>query len=153
MDAFYRENSYGQTFFSGKVFGWFTLPVTVSCDIGTIGDESDKALIASGVDITQYNYFLYITPVEPCGIGGGGVIGGNRSWSDGNLDLSVPGHELGHNFGLSHANFLYCGEKIFDPDLHGCLHDVYIENTATYLILWVARMDILTTLQKKSLGG
>lgn len=113
VSDFYFENSYGQTWLTGDVLDWKTLPLdNTSCNSTLISNEADSAAINAGVDLSAYTRFIYIFPyTSSCGWSGAGTIGGNpsQSWINGKLELQVIGHELGHNFGLQHSHSLECG--------------------------------------------
>ena len=52
---------------------------------------------------------MYVFPFVPaCGWAGLGSMPGSQTWISGYADLRVMGHELGHNFGVHHANSLQC---------------------------------------------
>ena len=113
VSDFFWENSYGQTWLSGDVFGWYTISLnSTSCNTTWIAQQADAAAAASGVDLSVYSRFLYLFPRNStCSWSGVGTVGGNpsRVWSNGKLELKVIGHELGHNFGLQHSHALECG--------------------------------------------
>ena len=53
--------------------------------------------------------FVYVfTNVAACGWAGLGEVPGTQAWSNESNTLSVIGHEVGHTFGLGHANSLPC---------------------------------------------
>ena len=105
---FFLENSFGQTWLSGDVYGWFTIPVNSStCDTFTIALEARLAAAAAGIDPSAYNRYVYAFPDINCPFSGMATIGGNPSqtWFDGTLRYSaIVIHELGHNFGLNHSH-------------------------------------------------
>lgn len=113
VSDFYYENSYGQTWLTGDVLDWNTLPLdNTNCNSTQISNEADSAAINAGVDLSAYTRFIYIFPyTSSCGWSGAGTIGGypSQSWINGKLELQVIGHELGHNFGLQHSHSLECG--------------------------------------------
>jgi Gametolysin peptidase M11 len=115
---FLLENSYQQTFLSGEVRGWFTInmnrPVS-SCDYNQIASKADAAALSAGVLLANYSRKIYAFPqAGGCGWWGLGTVGGNpsRAWINGDFELRVIGHELGHNLGLYHSHSLDCGSVV-----------------------------------------
>ena len=111
---FHYENSYGQTWLVGDVRGWFTLPMSgASCDFNAIYFAARQAATDAGINLSNYNRFIYAFPsTDSCGWWGLGTVGGNPShaWINGSLELRVVGHETGHNLGLYHSHALECGD-------------------------------------------
>jgi hypothetical protein len=109
---FYRENSYQQTWLSGNVYGWYTIPMTsATCDSDLISGLADQAATNAGVDLSQYTRKVYAFPqIAACGWWGLGTVGGNpsRAWVNGSFQLKVVAHELGHNYGDFHSHSLPC---------------------------------------------
>jgi hypothetical protein len=107
-----REASFGQTWLSGDVAGWFTIPVSsAGCDYNSIASYAKQAASSAGVNVNSYSRYVYAFPNNGCGWWGLGSVGGNPSqaWVNGSLQLKVLAHEMGHNFGLYHAHSLDCG--------------------------------------------
>jgi hypothetical protein len=113
----YWEASYQKTFFSGNVYGWFTIPVSkTTCDTSLIATEADKAATAAGVNLGAFTRLVYMFPQNACsatGYSAGHLAVPSRTWLKGNnftaRDLA---HEMGHSFGMSHSQGLDCGAEI-----------------------------------------
>ncbi len=114
---FFLENSFEQTWLTGDVVGWYTIPLSVTvCDSSTLASQAKSAASTAGVDLTAYTRYVYAYS-NACGGLGLGTVGGNPSqaWINGSLDLSVLAHELGHNLGLYHSHAMDCGNQVLGP--------------------------------------
>ena len=109
---FYLENSFGQTWFSGDVVGWYTLPMSSTCDYTSIASAANQAASAAGVNLSSYQRFVYAFPSASCGWWGISYIGGNQSWVSGAYRLAVLSHELGHQLGLYHSHGYNCRPNV-----------------------------------------
>lgn len=111
--AFFEEESKGRVTITGSVFGWYTIPsTTANCDWGTWTSQAKTAATAAGVDFAKYTHIVYIFPsASTCGFAGLGYVPGTVSVLNGNISVQVLTHELGHNFGLGHANSVDCYEN------------------------------------------
>jgi M6 family metalloprotease-like protein len=117
--GFLLEASYGQTWLTGNVYGWYTIPVSsTTCDTNQIATDANNAATASGVNLSAYTRFVYVFPYNSiCAWADTATIGGNpsQSWVNGGgtttnkLDLGTFDHAIGHNFGLYHSHGLDCG--------------------------------------------
>lgn len=114
VNNFYKESSYQQTWLTGDVFGWYTLPINSTCTTSTIATYARQAATAAGIDLSAYNRHVYAFPSLSCGWTGSGMVSGNPSqaWINGSMTLRTVGHELGHNFGLYHARALDCHPNV-----------------------------------------
>lgn len=112
ISAFFRENSYDQTWLSGDVLGWYTLPIdsTASCNQWGIADAADAIAVANDIDLGQYDRRVYLFPQNTCTWSGVATVGGTgtRAWVNGVPYSQTPAHELGHNLGLLHSHGLNC---------------------------------------------
>lgn len=117
---FIRENSSGQTWMTGDVFGWLTIPVDIStCDAPTIAWQAQQTAKNAGIDLSSYGRFIYAFPDIGCAWSGLATVGGTPSeaWFDGTLGLSgVVSHEIGHTFGLAHSHAMECGSQVLSSD-------------------------------------
>jgi hypothetical protein len=107
-----RENSFQQTWLTGDVHGWFTIPMSSTvCDYNTLASQAKAAASAAGVNLANYKRYVYGFPRNACGWSGLGTVGGfpSQSWINGSFNLRVVGHEMGHNLGLWHSKALECG--------------------------------------------
>lgn len=115
VNDYYKEASYGQTWLSGDVQGYFTLPIDATCRTNDIDNYGRQAVLDSGIDVSGYDRWVYIYPENSgCGWTGQGTIGGNpsRAFINGSMTLRTVGHELGHNLGLYHAKDYDCSEGV-----------------------------------------
>jgi hypothetical protein len=113
VSNFFKENSSQQTWLTGNVAGWYTIPMNSnSCDGFAIEKYAKSAAQASGYNLGNYERFLFIFPQNSaCGYSGMGQIGASPSsaWIHNSLTLRTVAHEMGHNLGLFHARALDCG--------------------------------------------
>ncbi len=107
----FLENSYRQTWLTGDVVGWYTIPLNSTvCDQLGLASYAKQASTAAGVDLSAYTHYVYAFPQNPCAWWGTATVGGSpsQSWINGSLVVDVVGHEMGHNLGLEHSHSLVC---------------------------------------------
>jgi M6 family metalloprotease-like protein len=123
LDSYWRESSYGQTWATGNVYGWYTLDALYTCS------QPDQMLAAAAkaadADVNFQNYsrlFLVFPTPSGCSFAGlsdvgcpsysspgDGTFTASASWlvannfssSDQGAKLAV--HEAGHGLGLMHS--------------------------------------------------
>lgn len=129
VNSFDLENSYGQTWLTGDVAGWFTIPTSyAACDTAAIAYYAKEAATAAGYNVNNYNRHVFAFPSASCGGWiGMAYFGGNPSqaWINGAFSVQNVGHEMGHNFGLYHSKSLDCGSQVIGAVGSGCTSSEY----------------------------
>jgi Bacterial Ig domain/PKD domain/Divergent InlB B-repeat domain/Carboxypeptidase regulatory-like domain/Immunoglobulin domain/Glucodextranase, domain B len=116
LNDFYRESSFGRSGFvlygSGSTnTPTFRMPQTAAWYGANdayvqLRTDARNAATAGGYTLGNYNYDLIcFTTVPSWGWAGLGYVGAPGVWLQGYFTAGVAGHELGHNYGLNHANF------------------------------------------------
>lgn len=106
-DAFFRESSYGRVSLAGAVTPWITaFAAEPRCDPLRVARAARAAAAEAGYDTFAYDYVVYLHPVLDCGWSGLSMA--NEILLNGELFRKLVAHELGHGFGLYHANTVQC---------------------------------------------
>lgn len=127
VNTYYQENSYGQTWLTGEVVGWYTIPYDSQPGCYTAPENINPILTQNGVNLDSYPRRIYIHPfTESCESRDSGSTGGNPSTiTADDLNLYSLAHEFGHNLTLGHANSATCGlNKVID-DYSNCTFSTY----------------------------
>jgi hypothetical protein len=107
----YKESSFGQTWFKGQVFGYYTVGMSKTvCDAYKLASLADAAATAAGANLSAFNRKIYMFPRNACAWSGLGNVGGTNTmaWVNGSFSTLVVAHEMGHNYGLYHAQSVDC---------------------------------------------
>jgi len=110
VNDWFVENSFGNVYIVTTVAPLIVLPRTEAWYNGGGGDEydvrSDAQAVARqmGYDTSSYDLDIVAYTGGPGGFGGLGYVGGKGTWLK-SLSVGVACHELGHNFGVWHANY------------------------------------------------
>jgi chitodextrinase len=110
VKSFYEEESKGRLSVTGTVFGWYQIAAsTANCDWSTWHTQAWNAAVAAGANLSSYSNVMFVFPnTSACGWAGLGYVPGPYTYINGTLSVPVMTHELGHNFGLAHANAAHC---------------------------------------------
>lgn len=142
VNRYYGEASYGQTSItqgpSGDVVGWYTIPALShsSCEYEQLFNQAIQAADPAVV-FSAYRRVVIIFPqLAECGWWGlaylgevdvvteEGVVSLGLALVNGDPALQVVAHELGHTFGLPHANSLECGTQALAEEA-ACTTEAY----------------------------
>jgi len=119
-NGYFQEQTAGLVSLTGKqradgdVYGPY--PVTVfsnACSYTQWSEDADQAFHQQTRTwpFDVYDHVIYLFRAPQCQFSGIGLIGlqpGARSWINGEPNVSVISHELGHNFGADHSNTIDC---------------------------------------------
>lgn len=116
VDAFYRNSSYNKASFARAGQGSEVTPTFRMSKNSTyysannlynaLRDEARAAASSAGYTLSNYDYdVICMGNVYGWTWGGLGRVGTAGAWIRNNFTVGVTAHELGHNFGLNHANF------------------------------------------------
>lgn len=109
---FYAANSYGATSVTSTITPLIVLPQDTAYYAGeswtVLLADARAAALAAGYNHADYSFYTVASPkVSTFTWAGRAFIGGAGSHLNGDFTLRVSAHELGHNFGLYHANYNY----------------------------------------------
>ena len=117
LDQFYKDQSYGRTGFmplgeGSAVTPTLRMPKTAkeygATNASILRNDARNAAKAAGFVLTAYDFDLICFGSVPGFAWAGlGYVGAPGCWIRASFDAAggVPGHELGHNYGLNHANY------------------------------------------------
>lgn len=112
VDAFYRSMSYGKVSLTGVVTPWLkAFGGQAGCNLPAARADASAAAIAAGYDPAKYDRVVYVHPNAGCPWSG--VTVAATVFLNGAVTPHLVAHELGHSFGLGHANLTDCRR-------HGC---------------------------------
>ena len=122
-DAFVRASSYGQAWLASTVTPWLRVPgePPSGCSPLGIARAGRAAAVAAGYDLSAFDRFIYLHPRGACPWSG--IALGDDVVLNGELDRTLVVHELGHTFGLAHANTADCSEDTCIANEYGDPYD------------------------------
>ncbi len=110
VNEFYKANSYNATSITGTVTKVLRMPRTANY-YGSANDflqllaDARTAATRAGYNIDSYDLdIVAFKRIEAYTWAGQGYIGAKGTWLNGYFTIRETSHELGHNFGLNHAN-------------------------------------------------
>ena len=134
--AFFEEESKGRMTVSGAVFGWYTISATTAaCNWSNWVTLGTAAANAAGANLAGFTNVMFIFPnTTQCGFAGLGYVPGTVTLLNGTLSVQVMTHELGHNYGLGHANAIDCsvgGTRVSLSSAANCTEKAYADPFGT----------------------
>lgn len=112
VDELYRSMSYGKASLTGTVTSWLkAFDGPSGCSLPPVKAAASAAAVAAGFDPMKYDRVVYIHPDAGCPWSG--VTLAATVFLNGAVTTHLVAHELGHSFGLGHANLTDCRK-------HGC---------------------------------
>ena len=108
VSPFYVNNSFNKTSLEATVTPVIRMPQTQSfyfTDFSTLRTDAETAARAAGFNPDNFNLDIFAMSFN-AGFDYGGIafVGARGAALNGFFDLRVTAHELGHNYGLFHAN-------------------------------------------------
>jgi len=125
LNTFYSQSSYGRSGFALNGSGSAITPTLrvpqTAAYYGAndayvqLRNDARAAAANAGYTLSSYDYdVICFGEVPGWGWAGLGYVGQPGSWLQDYFTVGVAGHELGHNYGLNHANFWNTGsESVF----------------------------------------
>jgi hypothetical protein len=112
VDSLYQSMSYGKVSLVGAVTPWLkAFDGTAGCNLAPVRAAAGAAAKSAGFDPAKYDRVIYIHPDAGCPWSG--VTQAATVFLNGAATTHLVAHELGHSFGLGHANLTDCRR-------HGC---------------------------------
>jgi MYXO-CTERM domain-containing protein len=132
VDAYYRENSFGQVGLDGDTFGPFTHSMS-SCDYSGLAKAVKPMIDSANTGAKCQQYAFVMGPnVSSCGWSGLGQVGSpdkpaSDTWYNDSVSCVVAVQEPGHNYGGRHSSAITCSGSPggFADNLSSCQHSEY----------------------------
>lgn len=136
LKTFYEEELKGRMTVGATVYGWYTIDATTTgCDWRTWHTLGWNAATAAGANLSTFTNVMFIWPqTSECGFAGVGYVPGSYTYINGTLSVQVMTHEVGHNFGLGHANARNCvvgGTRVTIAANASCTTQTYADPFST----------------------
>jgi Gametolysin peptidase M11 len=145
VDAFFRASSFGRVSFTITVTPWVrAYDNAPPCNPLNIAYPADDAARTAGYDPSTYDRIVYLFPENACGWTGSRW--GKRALLNGTLTVQNTAHELGHTFGLPHAQAWSCAPRPCGVVNYGDPYDTMGSGTGDFdsyekwLLGWITRV-------------
>jgi MYXO-CTERM domain-containing protein len=134
VDAYYRENSFGQVGLGGDAFGPYSFSGFSGCNYSALATSirpminTDAAAKSPAITCKQYAFVF--GPGGGCGWSGLGQVGtsdkpASDTWYADSVSCVVAVQEPGHNYGMQHSSSITCSGGVFADDPSSCTHSEY----------------------------
>jgi MYXO-CTERM domain-containing protein len=156
VNSFFVSGSFNKTTLSGVFPPTLRMPQTAEQYRSTgnylqLLQDARVAARDAGYDPTQYSLDIVAHPNLFSGWAGRGYVGSKGTWLNGSFGQGVTSHELGHNYGVHHANFWSAGESIIGTGTvqeYGNPFDTMGDSNSSHFNAWFKRIfDWLTAAQ------
>jgi hypothetical protein len=145
VDAFFRTSSFGRVSFTSTVTPWVrAYDSAPACNPLNIAYPADDAAKAAGYDPSGYDRIIYLFPKNECAWAGSRY--GKRALLNGTLTVANTAHELGHTFGLPHAQAWSCDPRPCGVVNYGDPYDTMgsgigdFDSYEKWLLGWITRV-------------
>jgi hypothetical protein len=145
VDSFFRASSFGRMSFAITLTPWLrAYDIAPACNQLTIAYTADDAARAAGYDPSSYDRIAYLFPENECPWTG--ARWGKRAFLNGTLTVPNTAHELGHTYGLPHAQAWSCAPRPCGVVNYGDPYDTMGSGTGDFdsyekwLLGWITRV-------------
>ena len=151
-DAFYRAASYGKASLTGVVTPWLkAFEGPAACTLLSLRAAGSAAASAAGYDPAAYDRVIYLHPAAGCPWSG--VTFATAVYLNGALNRHLVAHELGHSYGLAHANTTSCRRHGCPAVEYGDPYDTMGEGDGDFGAESKVKLGWLTRVAKPSSSG
>jgi hypothetical protein len=111
-DAWLNDVSFGKVRTTATATPWMRIAPSSCASKDVLLARAQEAARQRGYDPAAYDHEVVYFPRDTAcaGIAGWGRVNGRYIWLNGVMDTRTSVHELGHNFGVWHANALDCSD-------------------------------------------
>jgi MYXO-CTERM domain-containing protein len=128
VNAYYRENSFGQVGLDGDTYGPFTYTGFSGCNYSGLASSIKPMIKAQNAACQQFAFVF--GPGGGCGWSGLGQVGtsdkpASDTWYADSVSCVVAVQEPGHNYGMQHSSSITCSGSPFLDNPSSCTHGEY----------------------------
>jgi hypothetical protein len=151
VDEIYRDMSYGKASIVGDVTPWLKALSAPTCAVETVRADGSAAAAAAGFEPRKYDRIVFLHPDAGCPWSGATRAAG--SFLNGALTPRLVAHELGHSFGLGHANSTDCGRHSCGAIEYGDPYDTMGSGSGDFSAKSKFELGWLTRVSRPARGG